>query len=73
MPEKFLCGGVDSYPLSSQAPTHVEVELGSDNRPDEYRNTERISLVSSFLSSLFTGTIAPIDLADANCQCDRSS
>ena len=24
-------GGVGSYPLSSQAPTHVEVELGCDN------------------------------------------
>jgi hypothetical protein len=24
-------GGVASYPLSSQAPTHVEVELGFDN------------------------------------------
>ena len=24
-------GGVGSYPLSIQAPTHVEVELGCDN------------------------------------------
>jgi hypothetical protein len=24
---------VGSYPLLSQAPTHVEVELGCDNRP----------------------------------------
>ena len=27
-------GGVGSYPLSSQVPTHVEVELGCDNNEE---------------------------------------
>ncbi|GAO46618.1 D-xylulose kinase A [Saitoella complicata NRRL Y-17804] len=34
------------------------------NRPEVYHETYRISLVSSFLSSLFLGSIAPIDIAD---------
>ncbi|CAF9943341.1 MAG: hypothetical protein ALECFALPRED_011080 [Alectoria fallacina] len=33
--------------------------------PNEYANTSRISLVSSFLASIFLGKIAPIDIADA--------
>jgi len=32
--------------------------------PTEWKNTSRISLVSSFLASLFLGSIAPIDIAD---------
>ena len=32
--------------------------------PDEYSKTSRISLVSSFLASIFLGKIAPIDIAD---------
>ena len=28
----MILGGVDSYPLLSQAPTPVEVELGCDNK-----------------------------------------
>uniref|UniRef100_A0A182FIZ4 Xylulose kinase n=1 Tax=Anopheles albimanus TaxID=7167 RepID=A0A182FIZ4_ANOAL len=36
------------------------------NRPDCYRNTERISLVSSFLASIFIGDVAPIDCADGS-------
>ncbi|XP_052866901.1 xylulose kinase [Anopheles cruzii] len=35
-------------------------------RPDCYRNTERISLVSSFLASIFIGDIAPIDCSDGS-------
>jgi xylulokinase len=31
-----------------------------------YRNTERISLVSSFMASLFIGAYAPIDFSDAS-------
>ena len=34
-------------------------------RPECYKNTERISLVSSFAASLFTGRIVGIDWADA--------
>jgi hypothetical protein len=30
-------GGVGSYPLSSQAPTHFEVELGCDNNSKRYQ------------------------------------
>lgn len=32
--------------------------------PEEYSKTSRISLVSSFLASIFLGKIAPIDIAD---------
>lgn len=32
--------------------------------PDAYSKTSRISLVSSFLASVFVGKIAPIDIAD---------
>lgn len=32
--------------------------------PEEYSKTSRISLVSSFLASIFLGRIAPIDIAD---------
>ncbi|XP_055551794.1 xylulose kinase [Wyeomyia smithii] len=35
-------------------------------RPDIYRNTERISLVSSFLASIFLGDVAPIDYSDGS-------
>ncbi|KAL2164063.1 hypothetical protein VTH06DRAFT_3277 [Thermothelomyces fergusii] len=33
--------------------------------PDMYANTSRISLVSSFLASLFLGAVAPMDISDA--------
>ncbi|KAF2691404.1 D-xylulose kinase-like protein [Lentithecium fluviatile CBS 122367] len=32
--------------------------------PDAYKNTSRISLVSSFLASVFLGKVAPIDIGD---------
>ena len=35
-------------------------------KQEEYQKTERISLISSFLASLITGTIAPIDLGDGS-------
>ncbi|OQR76377.1 xylulose kinase-like [Tropilaelaps mercedesae] len=34
--------------------------------PCQYQRTQRISLVSSFLSSIFIGDIAPIDVSDAS-------
>ncbi|KAF7651360.1 hypothetical protein LDENG_00111920 [Lucifuga dentata] len=34
------------------------------SRPDQYHNTERISLVSSFAASLFLGDYAAIDFSD---------
>ena len=36
-----------------------------ETRPECYHNCERISLVSSFAASLFTGKIVDIDWADA--------
>nr|XP_022920709.1 xylulose kinase-like [Onthophagus taurus] len=36
------------------------------NKPESYHNTERISLISSFLCSLFLGKIAPIDISDGS-------
>ncbi|KAG5862908.1 hypothetical protein JTB14_025690 [Gonioctena quinquepunctata] len=35
-------------------------------KPDAYKITERISLISSFLCSLFLGKIAPIDISDGS-------
>ena len=35
-----------------------------EKHPEEYRKTSRISLVSSFLASIFLGDIAPIDISD---------
>ncbi|KAG8527844.1 uncharacterized protein KY384_006760 [Bacidia gigantensis] len=36
-----------------------------EKHPIEYNNTARISLVSSFLASIFLGKVAPIDISDA--------
>jgi xylulokinase len=36
------------------------------NEPEIYKNTERISLISSFLASLMVGFYAPIDLSDGS-------
>ena len=49
VPKKFLCGGgvgwvgVASYPLLSQAPTHVEVELGCDKNQDSRQEAQMAS------------------------------
>jgi xylulokinase len=36
------------------------------SKPEAWSNTTHISLISSFLASLFTGRIAPIEVADAS-------
>ncbi|XP_043082667.1 xylulose kinase isoform X2 [Puntigrus tetrazona] len=36
------------------------------SKPNEFRQTERISLISSFASSLFLGDYAPIDFSDGS-------
>ena len=43
-----------SYPLSSQAPTHVEVELGCDNSPEQkaYGSQKKIRRLSYKFSQL---------------------
>nr|XP_029711699.1 xylulose kinase-like [Aedes albopictus] len=46
--------------------TGPQIRKVFQQRPDCYRNTERISLVSSFLASIFLGEVAPIDLADGS-------
>ncbi|XP_055599844.1 xylulose kinase [Uranotaenia lowii] len=46
--------------------TGPQIRKVFQQRPDCYRNTERISLVSSFLASIFLGDIAPIDYADGS-------
>lgn len=46
--------------------TGPQIKKVYQKRPDCYRNTERISLVSSFLASIFLGDVAPIDLADGS-------
>ena len=51
-------GGVASYPLSSQAPTPVEVELGCDN----YSNSHSRCSWTFFFNSSIPETPSPFDL-----------
>ncbi|XP_066149647.1 xylulose kinase isoform X1 [Euwallacea fornicatus] len=46
--------------------TGAQIAKIYQNRPDAYKNTERISVVSSFVASIFLGKIAPIDLTDGS-------
>ncbi|XP_061184276.1 xylulose kinase-like [Saccostrea echinata] len=46
--------------------TGTQIMKISRTRPSEYKDTERISLVSSFAASLFIGDYAPIDLSDGS-------
>ncbi|XP_055618517.1 xylulose kinase isoform X2 [Toxorhynchites rutilus septentrionalis] len=46
--------------------TGPQIRKVYQQRPDCYRNTERISLVSSFLASIFLGEVAPIDFSDGS-------
>lgn len=45
--------------------TGTQIKRRRTIQPDIYKATDRISLVSSFLPSLFLGKIAPMDCADA--------
>ena len=44
--------------------TGNQIARFAKNQPAEYENTERISLVSSFVTSLLRGDYAPIDFSD---------
>ena len=50
--------------LDSQRFTGPQILRFRSRHPVEYSKTSRISLVSSFLASIFLGKIAPIDKAD---------
>ncbi|KAF1995835.1 D-xylulose kinase-like protein [Amniculicola lignicola CBS 123094] len=41
-----------------------QIQRFRENQPDAYAATSRISLVSSFLASVFLGKVAPIDISD---------
>ncbi|RZB40981.1 FGGY C domain containing protein [Asbolus verrucosus] len=46
--------------------TGSQIAKVSQTRPEAYKNSERISLISSFLCSLLLGKIAPIDISDGS-------
>ncbi|CAL8294596.1 unnamed protein product [Lota lota] len=46
--------------------TGSQIAKIQQTRPDQYQNTERISLVSSFAASLFLGDYAAIDFSDGS-------
>ena len=50
--------------LDSQRFTGPQILRFRSRHPVEYSKTSRISLVSSFLASIFLGKIAPMDIAD---------
>ncbi|KAH7405716.1 xylulose kinase [Phaeosphaeria sp. MPI-PUGE-AT-0046c] len=41
-----------------------QIQRFQEKYPEEYKATARISLVSSFLASIFLGKVAPIDISD---------
>ncbi|CAH0553307.1 unnamed protein product [Brassicogethes aeneus] len=46
--------------------TGTQIAKLAISKPDAFKITERISLISSFLTSLFLGKIAPIDISDGS-------
>lgn len=50
-----------SMPLATKLAHQIR-----SSQPGLYENTDGISLVSSFMASLFLGRIAPIDVSDAS-------
>lgn len=46
--------------------TGPQIRRVYQTKSDSYENTQRISLVSSFLASVFLGDVAPIDLTDGS-------
>ena len=65
-----LVGGPDALAAQTGSKAHTRFTASQILRwrrehPDEYANTERIALVSNFITSLLAGSIAPIDESDA--------
>lgn len=46
--------------------TGSQIAKLQQTNPEAYKNSERISLVSSFLCSVFLGKVAPIDISDGS-------
>ena len=61
---RVICTVVHLADLKSQRFTGPQILRFKSKHPEEYSKTSRISLVSSFLASIFLGKIAPIDIAD---------
>ncbi|KAK9479869.1 hypothetical protein V1514DRAFT_219671 [Lipomyces japonicus] len=62
-------GGPDAIANITGSKTHhrftgPQIMRVRERHPDEYYNTARISLVSSFFASLLLGKIAPLDVSD---------
>ncbi|KAI5284413.1 hypothetical protein KEM54_001350 [Ascosphaera aggregata] len=69
--EKFdaCLGGPEALAQSTGSKAHhrftgPQIMRFHGKYPEKYSNTSRISLVSSFLASIFLGSIAPMDISD---------
>lgn len=68
--ETFVGGGKELSEITGSRAyerfTASQIAKIVQTKPEVYRQTERISLVSSFLASIFLGKYAPIDLSDGS-------